>query len=178
MRSFLFLFLTFISFQYAEAETLEPNRLEALADNLSQGKSDSDRLKELEASLSSDYLGGEEVNGWLITGCEVDKFNGSKTCSMSKDDLIVYIHNGKTFFLVGTNHFPRKPTVLKVDQNKPIYGKEGSFQNNGQILEQFKSGRVVNTRYIKWPYEMNRDNETSLNGFSEAYRELQRQYRN
>lgn len=165
--------------QNIQAEASQTNRLEELANKLISGDTeDLERNEKLKTSLSSGDLESQKINGWRMSGCDIDKFTGSKNCSMSKDDLIVYIHKGKTFFIVGVDHFPRRSSALRIDGNKPIYGSEGAFQNNAKILEQFKTGKVVNTRYVQWPYEINRDAETSLDGFNEAYKELQRQYRN
>lgn len=149
----------------------------------------SDRLEQLSKNLAnstyneSDLIQGVTLNvslkdtdQWNIIKCQKDRFNGSKFCAMSKNSLLVSIYNGHPSILVGSEHFPRKSTAIKIDGGKTFYGSEGSFDNQRTIIDLLSKGKIVYTRYVQWPYEYNVDDEISLDGFNEAYKELKRRY--
>lgn len=115
-------------------------------------------------------------NKWLISTCEKDRFNGNKFCAMSKSSLMISIYNGTSRIYVGSKHFPGKQSAIKIDEGKTFYGYEGHFKNNAVIFPLLIKGKMVYTRHVQWPYEYNVDNEISLDGFSDAYKELKRRY--
>lgn len=119
-----------------------------------------------------------ELKKWSI-GCSKDKFNGSKVCSLSKlhNDVMVNIINGKYSVYVGGNHYPRTQSAIKIDDNNPIYGYEGSSQAPQKVIEQMKNGRIAYTRYKEWPYEYNKDGEVDLIGFTEAFNQMLEEYK-
>lgn len=123
----------------------------------------------------------EKMNPWRQIFCKKDVFNGSKECSMYKNDLLINIRNGKvgvSLFGGDYGHYPNSQSAIKVDNNKPHYGTEGSFANDQKIINQLMVGKVVNTRYKDWPYNINRDVQFDLDGFKEAYEKLRLDYRN
>ena len=114
---------------------------------------------------------------WQVS-CSKDKFNGSKICSLYKNfsPLMVSNINGKLSVYVGTNHFPRTKSAIKIDGNQTIYGYEGVSQTPKKVIEQMKKGKTAHIRYQEWPYEYNKDSEVDLAGFSEKYDEMVKQY--
>lgn len=115
-------------------------------------------------------------DGWRFIKCEKDRFNGTKFCGMENKDLLVSIHNGKFGILIGSNHYPRSRSALKIDNGKTYYGYEGEFKNEAIFLNLLLNGKTAYTRYMGWPYQLNIDNEISLDGFSEAYQDLKNRY--
>lgn len=115
-------------------------------------------------------------DGWRFIKCEKDRFNGTKFCGMENKDLLVSIYNGKLGILIGSNHYPRSRSALKIDNGKTYYGYEGEFKNETIFLNLLLNGKTAYTRYMEWPYQLNIDNEISLDGFSEAYQELKNRY--
>lgn len=150
------------------------NRLERLTETLTKSNYDDSDL----IGFSSLVVGLKSENEWHFWECEKDHFNNDKKCSMSKKNLIVLILNGKTFIQIGANHFPHESSAIKIDNNRTIYGKEGIFRNNNQILNEMLSGKKAAIRFVEWPKSYNIDDEIDLIGFSEAYQKLKMDYRN
>lgn len=111
--------------------------------------------------------------------CSKDKFNGRRSCSLNKahSDVMVSIFDGRHSVYVGRNHFPRTQSAIKIDNNAPVYGREGSSNTPQKVIEQMKKGKVAYTRYKEWPYEYNQDGETDLTGFAEKYNEMLEEYK-
>lgn len=133
----------------------------------------SDELKNVKVTYNYEV---EQNNGWAFIKCEKDRFNNSKYCGMINKDLLVSIYNGKFGILVGGSHYPRSRSALKFDNGKTYYGYEGEFKNETIFLNLLLNGKTAYTRYMEWPYQVNIDNEISLDGFSEAYQELKNRY--
>jgi len=112
------------------------------------------------------------------TTCSKDKFNGRKSCSLSKahSNIMVSIFDGRHSVYIGQDHFPRSQSAIKIDNNTPVYGYEGSSNTPQKVIEQMKKGKVAYTRYKEWPYEYNQDGETDLTGFAEKYEEMLKEY--
>lgn len=111
--------------------------------------------------------------------CSKDKFNGRKSCSLSKahSDVMVSIFDGRYSVYVGRNHYPRTKTAIKIDENTPIYGNEGLSNTPQKVIEQMNKGKIAYTRYKEWPYEYNKDGEVDLTGFKEKYAEMLEEYK-
>lgn len=111
--------------------------------------------------------------------CSKDKFSGKKACSLSKahSNVMVSIIDGAYSVYIGRDHFPRSQSAIKIDENKPVYGYEGTSQTPQKVIEQMKNGKVAYTRYKEWPYEYNRDGETDLTGFTEKFNEMLEEYK-
>lgn len=111
--------------------------------------------------------------------CSKDKFNGRKSCSLHKaySNIMVSIFDGRYSVYIGRNHFPRTQSAIKIDNNAPIYGYEGSSNTPQKVIEQMKKGKVAYTRYKEWPCEYNQDGETDLTGFTEKYNEMLEEYK-
>ena len=119
-----------------------------------------------------------EFTKWK-SNCTKDKFNNTKICSLNKSysDVMVTIIDGRYGVYIGRNHFPRTQSAIKIDDNTPIYGYEGSSNTPQKVIEQMKKGKVAYTRYKEWPYEYNQDGETDLTGFAEKYDEMLEEYK-
>jgi len=117
----------------------------------------------------------DKYNSWGIS-CKKDVFDDSKYCVLFKDDLYISILNGRYSILIGTSHYPRSGSALKIDKNQTINGYEGVIKNPTVAIEQLKKGRIAYTRFMKWPYEHNRDGEIDLSDFNESIKEMKRQY--
>lgn len=113
------------------------------------------------------------------SSCSKDKFNGTKICSLSKahSDVMVSIINGRYSVYVGGNHYPNTQSAIKIDDNSPIYGIEGSSKTPQKVIEQMKNGKIAYTRYKEWPYEYNQDGEVDLTGFKDKFEQMKEEYR-
>lgn len=167
---------------FAEYESLNSiasmDRLEQLSRTLGQGSySHPDNIDIIASPSLQTSLSAQDDNIWYIFKCKKDRFNGTKYCAMSKDNLMVSIYQGIPSVFVGTGHFPRRQSAIKIDNNKTIYGNEGSFQNDQAIINQMIKGETAYIRYVEWPYDFNKDEEIPLDGFVDAYNELKRKYK-
>nr|WP_218956370.1 hypothetical protein [Acinetobacter sp. YH12073] len=124
------------------------------------------------------YTTKPKLEDWNLN-CTKDRFSGTKSCTLNKsyDALSVGIYSGRHSVYVGRNHFPRTQSAIKIDNNSPIYGYEGSSNTPQRVIEQMKKGKVAYTRYKEWPYEYNQDGETDLTGFAEKYNEMLEEYK-
>lgn len=116
---------------------------------------------------------------WELSNCKRDRFDGTKSCSIMKQGLVVNIFNGKqSVFVLGGKHghYPSSQSAIKIDNNKTIYGIEGEFSNSQAIINQMIKGSAVSTRYQDWPYKLNNDRNIDLSGFKDAYENLKKEY--
>lgn len=149
------------------------DRLSVLVETV-QGSYDTPQVSN--STVSNSILAKKySLQSWNIS-CKKDVFDNSKYCLLYKDDLHVSLSNGRYFITIGTNHFPRSRSALKVDKNQTIYGHEGSIKNPVIVIEQLKKGSIAYTRFMKWPYEYNQDGEVDLTDFNENFNEMKRQY--
>lgn len=168
-----------------------------LLERLSQNESSKDILKDLsfDTGKSFEFLNNklinknrqiaeenkhlQALNSWDIS-CNVDRFEGTKICSLNKrnGDIMVAIINGNYSVYIGRKHYPNTSSAIKIDDNQPIYGREGISQNPKLAIEQMKKGKIAYTRYKEWPYEYNKDNQSDLTGFTIKWNELLSRYLN
>lgn len=113
------------------------------------------------------------------TSCSKDKFNNTKSCSLTKShsDVMVTIINGRYSVYVGREHYPRTQSAIKIDESTPVYGYEGVSQTPQKVIEQMKNGKIAYTRYQEWPYKYNKDGEVDLSGFAEAFNQMLEEYK-
>lgn len=126
---------------------------------------------------SAEVLPAVEVGSQWYSSCNKDRFDGSKVCVMSSGDVMVGIINGNYGVYVGGDHYPNTLSAIKIDNNPTIYGFEGHSRSPLVVIEQMKKGKVVYTRYKKWPYEYNKDGEVDLSGFTFRFNELIKRYK-
>lgn len=138
---------------------------------------------------SGDSLETGEINGinyrfWLTDGsgrvgnwdvkCERDKFNDNRTCTMwySYDDLTISLNQlGRVEILVGIEHFPGTPVLLRIDNAMPLKTPEPGWSGKAAIaiVSKLRNAQKISTRYQRWPYKDNIDTEIQLAGFAEAF---------
>lgn len=133
-----------------------------------------ERLEGLEKILEKEYQ--SEISDWYPV-CNKDRFNGSKSCTLSKDTVLVMLKDGTYAVPVGKRHYPRSKSAIKIDNHATIYGYEGISESPKKVIEQLKQGKKVFTRYQEWPYQHNRDSEIDLTSFPEKFEEMLELYR-
>lgn len=159
-------------FLVLSSNILSSDRLERLSETLSNPTYSSSDL--LESNVMNVALRSDDE--WYFSECKKDRFEGDKQCSMSKSGIVVLILNGKTFIMIGGEHFPRSHSAIRIDNNKTEYGIEGIFGNNNRILNQMLRGNVLDFRFVEWPRNYNVDNSIELKGFTDAYHNLKTKY--
>ncbi|MCU4378846.1 hypothetical protein [Acinetobacter haemolyticus] len=117
-----------------------------------------------------------KLKDWNLV-CDKDRFNGSKSCMLSKDTVLIMLRDGKYAVSVGKRHVPRSQSAIKIDNNATIYGKEGISESPEKVIKQLNHGSKVFTRYQEWPYKHNRDDEVDLTGFPEKFEEMLELYK-
>lgn len=110
---------------------------------------------------------------WKIN-CSKEKIYNKKRCIMFKlnKDVIVSIFDGKKAVYVGSNHYPKTESIIKIDDLQPVYGLEGDTNTPQKVINQMLKGAKAYTRYVEWPYNYNKDSELDLSGFSDKYAEM------
>ena len=83
---------------------------------------------------------------------------------------------GKYFIEIEKNNSGYKKIAIRIDNKPTIYGVYGVIPEPKLIIEQMKKGRIVYTRYAKYPNGKNIDNEINLDGFTKAFNEMLLQY--
>lgn len=130
-------------------------------------------LKTGSAIFEGEKGGSLKLNegNWRVI-CLSDPFTGIKSCALVRGNLMVMTDSETGLRVsVGKSHFPGSNVTIMIDSNKPIIGGEKFRFTQEQIkliLSQLNSGKKVSTRFKKWPYEHNVDEEYSLYGFNEA----------
>lgn len=119
----------------------------------------------------------EYKNRWNVSRCERDIFEDKRSCVMSKDDVLIMIINDYEYVSVGRNHFPFRQSAIKIDNNPTIYGTEGIFKENTNIIKQMLKGKILHYRYYEFPKDYYIDKSISLDDFKQAYENLWQKYR-
>lgn len=112
---------------------------------------------------------------WKIN-CKRDRFDDTKMCKMTAKNLQVTLVQGQLGVLVGNRHASNSKSAIKIDSNKTQYGVEGVFSDATQIIYQMKKGRTVYTRFYEYNKENNKDDEISLDGFTERFEKMKDAY--
>ncbi|WP_269914699.1 hypothetical protein [Acinetobacter sp. HY1485] len=112
---------------------------------------------------------------WKIA-CKRDRFDDTKICKMISKELQVSLIQGQLGVLVGRRHASNSKSAIKIDNNKTLYGAEGVFSDATQIIYQMKKGRTVYTRFYELNKENNKDDEISLDGFTERFEKMKSIY--
>ncbi|MFB2539465.1 hypothetical protein [Acinetobacter sp. c3-l95] len=99
-----------------------------------------------------------------------------RKCSMYRDGVWLLKIDGLEYVSVGKDHFPNRPSAIKIDDKQPFYGKDGMFKENMKIIEQMQTGKVLYYRYREFPHDFNIDKSISLQGFDDAYQQFLKRY--
>ncbi len=98
--------------------------------------------------------------------CKRDRISDQKTCFLSQFPLTIMFINKRAFVGVGSSVFPASSSAIRIDGGVPFLGTEGFFEDSARIVAALKKGRSAITRYQKWPYEANIDDEIDLSGIN------------
>lgn len=128
------------------------------------------------------------VDSWHID-CEKDKFNNSKSCQIwmmmevsRKAHIsisITYSDPSKpSLVCVGNKHFPGSKIQIRVDKNKHHEAPAKScFQKEApSLVKEMEEGKLIATRYKKWPREFWIEMEFPSDGLSAAIKLAKRLY--
>lgn len=148
-----------------------------------------DRLDQLSKAVeqgsysSSDYdaevIENKNISSageWLFS-CEKDRFTEDKICFLFQKDLTVFLCNGVYFISVGPHDFSTSEIFLKIDETRALHTKKPVFSNALWIINNLKKGKIVYTRYKRFPNQDNIDDEIDLSGFSKKFDEMLKRYK-
>ena len=111
---------------------------------------------------------------WHIQ-CEFQAQDKTKVCLMQKHHITVMRLNDDYSIYVSANHLKNSISALRVDQNNVVQAREGLYRDAGRIIEQFRTGLVVKTRFQSENHAA-QYHELSLLGFADAFEDMQVQY--
>jgi hypothetical protein len=80
-------------------------------------------------------------------------------------NLFVFAEKGRLSFSVTGDSYPGEPSKIRVDSNAAISFDDDSGTTRAQdsaIEAQIRKGKIVKTRYIKWPSGIAMDQETPI----------------
>ena len=112
---------------------------------------------------------------WHIQ-CEFQAQDKTKVCFMQKHHITVMRLNDDYSINIGSNHLKNSISSLRVDQNNVVQAREGLYRDAGSIIEQFRTGSVVKTRFQSDINHATQYHEQSLLGFADAFEDMQVQY--
>ncbi|WP_171263572.1 hypothetical protein [Acinetobacter sp. ANC 5054] len=72
---------------------------------------------------------------------------------MQKNQITVILLNDDYSINVGSDHVKNSISVLRVDQNHVLQTREGLYRDARNIIDQFRNGLIVKTRYESNLYE-------------------------
>ncbi len=119
------------------------------------------------------YLLGR--SSWNVQ-CWVKVFDGAKVCTLQKDHITVVRLNDDYSVRIGDQSGKNAKTALRVDQYQPLYTPNGWFRDANKLIEQFKLGAYVYTRYPNVNPDQDVDYKVALLGFSNAFQHMQQQF--
>jgi hypothetical protein len=88
-------------------------------------------------------------------------------------DSLLYLYYGEAKMpqavCIREHDFPGKSAYFRVDSGRPVQaGTDGCGKSPALILG-ILGAKAVRLRWVKWPYEHNRDAELSLDGLKTAH---------
>lgn len=124
-------------------------------------------------SLYEDGSGSVQTPGgeWQID-CRVDAMSDARNCSLLGGEYYsVFVDFGETQTverICAMGHdFPGRQAAIRFGQGKPIEtDADGCIA--GSYINEMKAAPYVRTRTVKWPYDVNVDHQSSLEGFPDA----------
>jgi hypothetical protein len=109
---------------------------------------------------------------WSVN-CGVDKIYGGRECVVTAayDSGGPLIYFGKSnsaqqVCIIG-HDFPGRTGAMRVDGNPPVR-TDGEGCVSGSYVNQLATGTTLVARWVEWPYDVEKDTETSLRGLKEA----------
>ena len=122
-----------------------------------------------------------EYGQWQLK-CRHDAIYDTKNCSISRGPLFVHLSRGRSsiraliFLIQSEEAHPGRTHALRVDQHAPHSNHmEASWSHEEamRIIAEMKTGHLVRTRFIAWPYGNAIDDIIHLDGFNTAFQHLQ-----
>lgn len=111
---------------------------------------------------------------WEIK-CQYNAVDDVKACAMSKGPISVLHLNNQYIISVGKNHKKESTSVIRVDKNIDFQEREGLFRNADTLIDQFKRGGYVYTRF-----QPNQgvaiESKISLLGFTDAFNDMEAKF--
>lgn len=113
---------------------------------------------------------------WRIK-CWVRVFEDTKVCVMQKSHLTVMRLEDSYSVSIGTQHQKNSSTTIRIDQGQLIQAREGLYREALPVIEQMKRGYYLFSCYKMSEKGNLIENKISLLGFTEAFNDMQQQYR-
>jgi invasion protein IalB len=117
-------------------------------------------------------VSARDTSEWQVS-CKLDAMSDEPSCIVSRGDIMVlFDRKCAPLVLIGHDHFPRTPSLIRIDRGSPssTTDKYGAFnrEKSRQLVAALKKGKSFTTRYQKWPYEAYEDIELDTKGFAEV----------
>lgn len=112
--------------------------------------------------------------------CSEDSMTDRTNCTVTSpgSDLFVFSEKGTVTFSVTGDDYPGEPTSIRIDKNPAVkYVGDSTTSQDAMILKQLKTGRVVMTRYIRWPSGISEDTTAPICDLPDRIAEAQAQSR-
>lgn len=131
---------------------------------------------ERQMDSSSDNIENQMIGraSWSIK-CEYRVFDDIKACIMTKGPVSVARLNNKYIVYVGENHAKSSTAQIRIDNNLMYQGPEGFFRTGNMLIDEFKKGYYVYTRYVP-KGKGNVENKLSLVGFTFAFNDMESRF--
>lgn len=112
------------------------------------------------------------AENWSVR-CLKDAMDDSVRCAATIHDLTVSVgKSGSDYVWVGSDHYPGTDVAIRVGGGVPsVASSNGQYgpMLSKQLIEEFKQGVAVTTRFQQWPYTAYKDVTFDLYGFDEVY---------
>jgi hypothetical protein len=111
---------------------------------------------------------GEHIK-WDIR-CLKDKISDKRKCSVNGRELVVlYGQNAVPQAVCASSHdFPGRHAVIRIDSLTPTTTPTDGCIRSKDFIAELQRGKTVVVRFVKWPYDENRDSEETLAGLDDA----------
>ena len=113
---------------------------------------------------------------WRIK-CWVRVFEDTKICVMQKNDLTIMRLNDTYSVSIGGKHQKNTMTQIRIDTGEVMEAREGLYRDAMPVIDQMKRGYNLFSRYKSQDKGSNVDRKVSLMGFTDAFNDMQLQYR-
>jgi hypothetical protein len=105
--------------------------------------------------------------------CDIDAMDDTRLCSVVQGPLqVVLDKNCRALVAVGSDHFPRSESLVRIAQKKPFVTADASGMfsaaASAQIVSALRDGSLITTRYMEWPYRSWKDDQIKSQAFKEA----------
>lgn len=118
-----------------------------------------------------DILKDKYDENWNLR-CKQDGMSDTHYCVMTRASLMVGVSGASAYFVqVGNDHFPGSSIALRIDKAAPIIAPADvgfSPKQEAALVAAMNEGTSVQTRYVEWPHESNKDRKINLFGFGAA----------